>query len=100
MMYKLYILVLFSFVFSISFERYQSNFYNQDSILNYDSKYDTRDVINSLLLPGWSQYSKGEYNTCTKQQKTSQLCVRSCLWPGRTGMRVQSDDLVGARELR
>tara|TARA_Y100000994_G_scaffold248594_1_gene256825 strand:+ start:315 stop:1208 length:894 start_codon:yes stop_codon:yes gene_type:complete len=61
MVYKLYILVLFSFVFSISFERYQSNFYNQDSILNYDSKYDTRDVIKSLLLPGWSQYSKGEY---------------------------------------
>ena len=61
MIYKLYILILLSAVFSISFERYESNFYNQDLILNYDSKYDTGNIFKSLVFPGWGQYSKGEY---------------------------------------
>tara|TARA_X000001036_G_scaffold237363_1_gene221434 strand:- start:1821 stop:2714 length:894 start_codon:yes stop_codon:yes gene_type:complete len=61
MIYKLYILLSLSFLFSISFQKYETGFYNANEILNYDSKYDTKDILKSLVLPGWGHYSKGEY---------------------------------------
>ena len=61
MIYIIYILISFSFLFSISFERYESDFYNKNQILNYESQRNPENIIKSLVFPGWGQYSRGDY---------------------------------------
>ena len=55
----IYILLL-SILCSASFERYDSDFYS-NSIPVYESDYSSKDILKSLILPGWGQYSRGDY---------------------------------------
>ena len=55
-----FILLVFSFLHSLSFERYDSNFYHANHLSTYQSAYSPSEVIGSLLIdnPGIFVYLK------------------------------------------
>ncbi len=60
----IFILLSLSLLYSNSFQRYESEFYNSSKTieeLSYQSDYSSRDIIKSLIVPGWGQYSRGDY---------------------------------------
>ena len=61
MINRLYILFLFSLAFSISFDKYESDFYSKKPILSYNSNNVSKNIFKSLVLPGWGQYKSGDY---------------------------------------
>ena len=56
-----YILFLCSFLCSESFDRYDSNFYKLRQVSDHELDYSSKDIFKSLIMPGWGQYSKGDY---------------------------------------
>ena len=60
----LFISLCLSFLYSDSFQIYNTEFYSSIQKIEefkYESSYPTKGIIKSLIIPGWGQYSKGEY---------------------------------------
>ena len=67
-----YILLWFTFLYSLSIDDYNLKLEYKTPILNYESNYSSKDIFKSLIIPGWGQYSSGEY-----KKAFMFLCVES-----------------------